>query len=165
MNDVLTTKELSENPKLGEDALYVLGHYALIKFFMIALTFACNLAFGILGPPMTLGAVVGRLFAEIGEKFGWLNPTFKGAYAVVGSAACVSCIIRGIAPLAIMIETTGQIEYATPIMVGVIVAFMIGNQFSLSFFDVAVYIRKLPLMGSLMTKEHYELYATDVLKE
>lgn len=162
-NDMYTTDELSSHPKLGESPLRTLTLYILVKYITMPFIFSCNIPFGIFGLPLTLGAVFGRWFAEVGQWLGLFNPVQKGAYAVVGSASLLACVIRGVFPAAMLIETTGQIEYGIPICIGVLIGYMVGNAFSLSFFDIPILLRKLPLMASLMSKDNYEKRASDLM--
>ena len=164
-NDVYSTGELVDNPKFGNDYIRILSLYMLIKCVTMPFIFSCNIPFGIFGLPLTLGAIFGRWFAEMIELTGLYKPINKGAYAVVGSASILACVVRGVFPAAMLIETTGQIEYGIPICVGVLAGYMVGNAFSLSFFDIPIYLRKLPLMASLMSKENYDKRASDLMVE
>jgi len=163
LNDAFTTKDIYENKKLGESPLLTLTWFIIIQWVSIVLTFACNMPFGILGPPMVLGAKAGRWFAEMTHLSGIFKVAQKGAYGVAGSAACIACVVRAIAPTIMLIETTGQIEYALPITITVLVSYIVGNAFSMSYFDVSMYMKKLPLMPSLMDKEKYEKRAQDLM--
>jgi len=162
-NDVYSVDELSNNPKLGENAIPILTLYIIIKFVTMPFIFSSNIPFGIFGLPLTLGGVFGRWFSEVGEKFGLIHPVQKGAYGVVGSAAILACVVRCVFPAAMLIETTGQIEYGIPICVGVLVGHMVGNAFAMSFLDFPIYVRKLPIMASLMFQEKYEKTAKDLM--
>lgn len=162
-NDSFSSKELSENLKISKNPLLSLTLYVITKWLSISLTFACNFPFGIFGPPFDIGAAAGRWFAEIGGILGLFNPIAKGAYGVAGSAACVTCVVRSIAPIAVVMEMTFQIKYAVPITITVLFSYLVGNLFSMSFFDVSLYLRKLPVMASLMSKENYEKTAGDLM--
>ncbi len=163
-NDVFTLDELSLNPKFGDSPILTLTFYIIIKWLSISLTFACNIPFGIFGPPLDMGAATGRWFAEIASALNILPAgTIKGAYGVAGAAACVSCVVRATAPVIIVLEMTDQTEYAIPVMIAVLTSYLVGNVFSMSFFDVSIYMRKLPMMASLMAKENYEKRAADLM--
>jgi len=162
-NDTYSIHELSANPKMGGNPVQTLTIYMIIKFVTMPFIFSCNIPFGIFGLPLTLGAVFGRWYAEVGQKLGILHPAVKGAYGVVSSAAMLACVVRGVFPAAMLIETTGQIEYGIPICVGVLVGYMVGNGFAMSFFDFPIFVRKLPIPASLMSKELYEKDAQQLM--
>lgn len=162
-NDMYSTDELTTHEKLKDGPMRILTLYILVKCITMPFIFSCNIPFGIFGLPLTLGAVFGRWYAEVGQWLGIMNPVFKGAYAVVGSASILACVVRCVFPAAMLIETTGQIEYGIPICIGVLIGYMVGNAFSLSFFDIPILLRKLPLMASLMSRENYEKRASDLM--
>jgi len=162
-NDTYSIHELSENPKMGDNPIQTLTIYMLIKFVTMPFIFSCNIPFGIFGLPLTLGAVFGRWYAEVGEKLGIIHPAVKGSYGVVGSVAMLACVVRGVFPAAMLIETTGQIEYGIPICIGALVGHMVGNGFAMSFFDFPIFVRKLPIVASLMTKEQYDKDAQQLM--
>jgi chloride channel 2 len=107
LNDSFSVGELHQIDNLGVNPYLNMVLCVILYWINIAFTFACNIPFGIFGPPCILGAIAGRCFAELGEFFGLFNPAFKGAYGVAGAAACISVVTRSIAPIIMLIESTG----------------------------------------------------------
>jgi len=162
-NDTFTSGELEENPRYSESPLWTLVAVTLIQMISGALTFSSNVPFGIFGPATIIGCMTGRLIGEIGARYGLFVPQAKGAYAVVGTAAGLACVARTLSPMIMLVEMTGQIEFGLPNIVATLVAYIVGNFFAMSFFDVAIYLRKLPIVPSLMDDDKYEKTARDLM--
>uniref|UniRef100_A0A8C1WVZ1 Chloride channel 2c n=1 Tax=Cyprinus carpio TaxID=7962 RepID=A0A8C1WVZ1_CYPCA len=72
-----------------------------------------------------------------------------GVYAVVGAAALTAGVTHTISTGVIMMELTGQINYALPILISVILSNMISQSLQPSIYDKVIRIKKLPYLPML----------------
>ena len=107
---------------------------------------------GLFGPLLITGAIFGRLFGEILKVIFPNSGILPGGYAVVGAAAFAGGITRSISTAVVVLESTGQLYHATPVLLSVLITCAIGNAFCPSVFDKLIQIKKLPFMPNFSTK-------------
>uniref|UniRef100_A0A8C2G7G6 Chloride channel, voltage-sensitive 2b n=1 Tax=Cyprinus carpio TaxID=7962 RepID=A0A8C2G7G6_CYPCA len=121
-----------------------------------------------------LGAAFGRL---VGEGLATLFPDgfnmdghvyhiTPGVYAVVGAAALTAGVTHTISTGVIMMELTGQINYALPILISVILSNMISQSLQPSIYDKVIRIKKLPYLPMLSWghRDKYNIHVGDFMK-
>jgi len=123
-----TLKSLFHDPP-GSHQIVTLLAFVPIYFVLSNITYGLNVSLGIFIPCLLVGAAWGRLFASYlalalpGVTF--INP---GKYALVGAAAQLGGTVRMTISLAvILIETTGNIWFALPIILTLTSAKWMGN--------------------------------------
>lgn len=71
------------------------------------------------------------------------------SYAVVGAAACLGGATRMTISICVLVmETTGSLQLIVPIMVTVVIAKAVGDNFGLGIYDTHIQIRGAPLLVS-----------------
>uniref|UniRef100_A0A671S545 Chloride channel protein 2-like n=1 Tax=Sinocyclocheilus anshuiensis TaxID=1608454 RepID=A0A671S545_9TELE len=152
----------------------ILSAFVIMKFWMSALSITLPIPCGSFVPIFVIGAAFGRL---VGEGLATLFPDgfnidghiyhiVPGAYAVIGAAALTAGVTHTISTGVIMMELTGQINYALPILISVILANMVSQSLQPSIYDTVIRIKKLPYLPMLSWghREKYDIYVEDFMK-
>lgn len=142
-----SVKSLFHDPP-GSHQILTLLVFVPIYFFLSNITYGLNVSLGIFIPCLLTGAAWGRLVASFlalafpGIKF--INP---GKYALIGAAAQLGGIVRMTISLAvILIETTGNIWFALPIIVTLTSAKWMGDYFNEGIYDTQIKTSKVPIL-------------------
>lgn len=142
-----SVKSLFHDPP-GSHQILTLMVFVPIYFFLSNITYGLNVSLGIFIPCLLTGAAWGRLVASFlalafpGIKF--INP---GKYALIGAAAQLGGTVRMTISLAvIIIETTGNIWFALPIIVTLTSAKWMGDYFNDGIYDTQIKQSKVPIL-------------------
>ncbi|CRL03045.1 CLUMA_CG016418, isoform A [Clunio marinus] len=142
-----SVKSLFHDPP-GSHRVATLLMFVPIYFFLSNITYGLNVSLGIFIPCLLVGAAWGRLVASFlalafpGIKF--INP---GKYALVGAAAQLGGTVRMTISLAvILIETTGNIWFALPIIVTLTSSKWMGDYFNDGIYDTQIKYSKVPIL-------------------
>lgn len=142
-----SVKSLFHDPP-GSHKISTLLVFVPVYFFLSNITYGLNVSLGIFIPCLLTGAAWGRLVASFlvlgfpGIKF--INP---GKYALIGAAAQLGGTVRMTISLAvIIIETTGNIWFALPIIVTLTSAKWMGDYFNEGIYDTQIKVSKVPLL-------------------
>lgn len=142
-----SVKSLFHDPP-GSHQILTLMVFMPIYFFLSNITYGLNVSLGIFIPCLLTGAAWGRLTASFlvlafpGVTF--INP---GKYALVGAAAQLGGTVRMTISLAvILIETTGNIWFALPIIVTLTSAKWMGDYFNEGIYDTQIKVSKVPML-------------------
>lgn len=142
-----SVKSLFHDPP-GSHQILTLMVFVPIYFFLSNITYGLNVSLGIFIPCLLTGAAWGRLTASFlvlafpGVQF--INP---GKYALVGAAAQLGGTVRMTISLAvILIETTGNIWFALPIIVTLTSAKWMGDYFNEGIYDTQIKVSKVPIL-------------------
>ena len=84
---------------------------------------------------------------------------------MAGAAALSATSTKFLAMTLVIIETTGDLNIAIPIMITVMFSFGTGNLFAKSFFYSTIELRKLPYVPKLMREEIYNLEVRDIMQK
>ena len=123
-------------------------------------------------PALTIGATMGRLFAEflnvwgIKEAFGVDTPkgSFEGTYALLGAASMLGGVTRMTLTLAaILIEVTDDAPILLEMMFVLIIAKLVGDKFSHSFDHAMLHLQGLPFLDEEPPSEFAVFTAQDVM--
>ncbi|KTF90228.1 hypothetical protein cypCar_00036827 [Cyprinus carpio] len=152
----------------------ILSIFVIMKFWMSAISITLPIPCGSFVPIFVIGAAFGRL---VGEGLATLFPDgfnmdghvyhiTPGVYAVVGAAALTAGVTHTISTGVIMMELTGQINYALPILISVILSNMISQSLQPSIYDKVIRIKKLPYLPMLSWghRDKYNIHVGDFMK-
>lgn len=122
---------LHEAQMEGTNWAYIgwLSYGTLTKLVLTIITFGCKVPSGVIIPALDAGALFGRLI-------GYILPytpadVSPGIFALVGAAAFLAGVSRMTISLAvIMFELTGELQYAVPNMVAILVAKWVADAIS-----------------------------------
>jgi hypothetical protein len=151
---------------------------ASVAVFFVAYTALAVLAYGIAVPaglfiPSLLsGAALGRLAGEalnaallrVGALTGGAQVSV-GVYALLGAAAVLGGNTRMVISLAVLvIECTGNYQFALPLMVVLFAARFTGGLFGEGIYDLHINLRKVPILRDAVPHRFaYALKARDVM--
>lgn len=109
-------------------SLLVLAGFFLLRFVFSMISYGSGLPGGIFLPILTLGAVIGALFATLLSSLGLLDPAYVKNFAILAMAGYFTAI--GKAPLTAIIlvtEMVGSITHLMPLGVISLVAYVVND--------------------------------------
>jgi hypothetical protein len=119
--------------------------------------------FGLMGPGIILGSVIGRIFGEA-MKFAFEVNTGSIIFAIAGAPAFLCAITRSFSPMICVMEITGDFEIFFPMLICSTVAFIVSSIFSIGFYDLIIAIRKLPYLASILPPAKAALKAGHIMQ-
>lgn len=109
---------------------------------------------GIALPSITQGAFIGRFYGEI---LRWYVPQVQPqAFSIVGAAAFGGCMTRATSITLLLVEMTGQKELIIGIITCNMFAYSIANLFTMSAFNTAMTINKMPYLPFMFYSKLYK---------
>jgi chloride channel 7 len=135
-----SVKSLFHDPP-GSHKIETLLIFVPIYFLLSNITYGLNVSLGIFIPCLLVGAAWGRLFASILVlAFPYITFVQPGKYALIGAAAQLGGTVRMTISLAvILIETTGNIWFALPIILTLTMAKWTGDYFNDGIYDTQIH--------------------------
>lgn len=142
-----SVKSLFHDPP-GSHRISTILIFVPIYFFLSNITYGLNVSLGIFIPCLLTGAAWGRLTAScLALAFPGIQFINPGKYALIGAAAQLGGTVRMTISLAvILIETTGNIWFALPIIVTLTSAKWMGDYFNEGIYDTQIQTSKVPLL-------------------
>jgi chloride channel 6 len=157
-------KALYHNP--GDFTLTTLFGFILIYFPIQCWTYGILIPSGLFVPSILCGACYGRIWGNILTEFGYTTNLYTGSFALIGSAAFLGGVVRmTISLTVIMIETTNQITYGLPIMLTLLSAKFVGDQFNIGLYDIHNEMKGIPFLEFDAPDGMDDLVARDVMEE
>lgn len=120
----------------------------LIRMVILVLQLTAPIPFGVSGPSVALGALIGRLYAEVMNRIFHfkLNPMVLSAG---GAAAFGTGMTRTTATVLILLESTGEMNFSLSLFISVLCSFLVSSINSMGIYDTVLNIRKLPYLPVL----------------
>lgn len=144
-----SVKSLFHDPPGSHKIITVLV-FVVIYYFLSCFTFGLNVSMGIFIPLLLVGAAWGRLVAmTLGAivPVGTAAFAHPGKYALIGAAAQLGGVVRMTISLSvILIESTGNISFALPLIVTLISAKWMGDYFNDGIYDTQINIWRVPFL-------------------
>ncbi|XP_063362160.1 H(+)/Cl(-) exchange transporter 7 [Cydia amplana] len=146
-----------ENVSIGNPCVYVLC--------AVCVRFGLVVSSGLFIPNLLCGAAWGRLLAILIQLMAPENTIINpGKYALVGAAAQLGGVVRmTISLTVIIIETTGQISNALPIIITLVVAKWVGDFFNEGIYDIHIQLAGVPLLPWEPPPLAHNVYASEVM--
>jgi chloride channel 7 len=127
---------------------------ALFLFWSTYMMLACwtyglSVPSGLFVPSLLAGAAMGSLFYQVFlfMELPVIQAVHPGLFVLVGSASGLGGMARmTISLTVILIELTGVVNWAMPIMVALIVARWTGNYFNEGLYDIHVHLKNMPFL-------------------
>ena len=147
-------REVGGREARGEPQHPTFSGPALLCFFlpyiaMAVWTYGIGVPSGLFVPSLLSGAAFGRLCGHALHYFDASRGTFAdaGTYALVGAAAVLGGMARmTISLTVILLEATGDMQYALPLMLVLLAAQRVGNLFNEGLYDVHIRLRAWPFL-------------------
>lgn len=161
-----TVKSLFHDPP-GSHKILTLMVFVLIYFILSCVTFGLNVSLGVFIPTLLVGAAWGRLtamFLQLGfPAASFLNP---GKYALIGAAAQLGGVLRMSLSLSvILIETTGNITFALPIILSITVAKYMGDFFNRGIYETIIEVSKVPMLHWYVDRRYRSLKIGQIMSQ
>ncbi|XP_063534081.1 H(+)/Cl(-) exchange transporter 7 [Cydia strobilella] len=138
--------------------------FVLCYFLLSAWTFGLAVSSGLFIPNLLCGAAWGRLLAILIQLMAPENTINPTKYALVGAAAQLGGVVRmTISLTVIIIETTGQISNALPIIITLVVAKWVGDFFNEGIYDIHIQLAGVPLLPWEPPPLAHNIYASEVM--
>ena len=122
-------------------------------FFLAATCVVLPIPAGLFIPALLLGALMGRVVAEIAAIAFDDVPTITGyepgVFAVVGAAAFAAGTTRAISSSVIVVECVGQPHLLIPVSIGVLTAYFVANRVSKPVYDTLLEANAFPSLRKL----------------
>lgn len=159
-----TVKSLFHDPP-GSHKVMTLFIFVIIYFILSFITFGLNVSLGIFIPTLLVGAAWGRLTAMcLGILFPTANFLNPGKYALIGAAAQLGGVLRMTISLSvILIETTGNIAFALPIIITITSAKLMGDVYNEGIYDTQIQISNVPILSWYVTPRYQGLRIRNIM--
>lgn len=159
-----SVRSLFHDP-VGSHKALSLFIFVLLYFILSTWTFGLAMSSGIFIPTLLLGAAWGRLVAVcLHYVFPGSNLIHPGKYALVGAAAQLGGVVRMTISLTVIImETTGNITFALPLIVTLIAAKWTGDFFNEGIYDIHIQLAGVPLLPWEPPALTHNIYASEVM--
>ncbi|KAK3765639.1 hypothetical protein RRG08_063676 [Elysia crispata] len=123
--------------------------FAAGYFFLACWTYGLSVPSGLFIPSLLVGAAWGRIVGIVlsmaSENSGWVNLSF---YSLVGASAMLGGIVRMTISLTVIImEATSNVPLGLPVMISLIVAKWVGDQFNEGIYDIHIHVQGVPMLG------------------
>ncbi|XP_031755486.1 chloride channel protein ClC-Kb isoform X2 [Xenopus tropicalis] len=137
--------------------LEILTCFVVLKFFMLLFANTMIIPAGYFLPVFVYGAGLGRLYGEIMAKIFPNGIVSEGipikitpaGYALAGAAAYSGAVTQTLSTALLVFELSGQMSHILPVLIAVLIANAISQNYQSSFFDLIVIIKKLPYLPKL----------------
>ncbi|XP_074074449.1 chloride channel protein ClC-Ka isoform X2 [Macrotis lagotis] len=139
-----------------------LTFFLVMKFWMLILATTIPMPAGYFMPVFIYGAAIGRIFGEIlavifpeGIKTddGVINTIIPGAYALAGAAAFSGAVTHTISTALLAFELTGQFVHVLPVLMSVLAANAVCQNFQPSFYENGIILKKLPYLPRVLGRK------------
>lgn len=144
-------------------SIYTLVIYFLVYFPLVIWTSGTVVPGGLFVPMLLAGGILGRIFAIATHKMGL--PMLKaGTYGLVGGGALLGGMSRVTISLTVMmIEATGNILFALPLMLSLIMSKSVGDLFGHGFYDSVITFKRWPFLEEEVPRLAKELKASEIM--
>ncbi|KAJ6641311.1 H(+)/Cl(-) exchange transporter 7 [Pseudolycoriella hygida] len=159
-----TVKSLFHDPP-GSHRIISLLVFVIIYYVLSCVTYGLSVSLGIFIPSLLVGAAWGRLTAmNLASWFPNLTFIHPGKYALIGAAANLGGIVRMTLSLSvILIESTGNISFALPLIITLISAKWMGDYFNNGIYDTNIEVAKVPMLPWYSKKSAEELQVRQIM--
>lgn len=127
--------------------------YVLLGRLLMFWSFSsASIPFGVFGPGLTIGVVIGRLYGETVCHL-FALATKPNVFAACGCAAFLCGFTRSFTPLICVIEMTGEVRLLLPMLITNLIGFLFSSVWNIGFIEMIIAIRKLPYLPTFMPPE------------
>ncbi|BFZ17897.1 hypothetical protein BsWGS_20936 [Bradybaena similaris] len=143
-----TVRHLLHNEP-GTYQIVTLSIFATGYFFLACWTYGLSVPSGLFIPGLLVGSAWGRIVGIFvswaSGKASWVSLSF---YSLVGASSMLGGIVRMTISLTVIImETTSNVPLGLPVMISLIVAKWVGDQFTEGIYDLHIHLQGVPILG------------------
>ncbi|KAF5288307.1 hypothetical protein FQR65_LT12040 [Abscondita terminalis] len=160
-----SVRSLFHDPPNTHNAVSLLV-FVIFYFLLSCTTFGLACSIGLFIPTLLTGAAWGRLIAVgllklFPDATALVHP---GKYALVGAAAQLGGVVRMTISLTVIImETTGNISFALPLILTLIAAKWTGDFFNEGIYDTHIQLSGIPILPWEPPPFVHNIYASEVM--
>lgn len=166
----------------GNDAIRLLFHMhqhtfpmtSLFIFFLFyislaTITYGIAVPSGLFVPSLLSGAAFGRLLGNLIYKISPQNVAFSNTYSLIGAAAVLGGMARmTISLTVILLEATGNEQFALPLMISLFCARIVGSLFNADLYHIHIHMKPgvhflEPELRAISA--HHDLYAGHIMSK
>lgn len=142
-----TVKSLFHDPP-GSHKIISLVVFVAVYYPLSCITYGLSISAGLFIPMLLIGAAWGRLVSmSLNALFPYWSLIHPGKYALIGAAANLGGVVRMTLSLTvILIESTGNISFALPLIITLISAKWMGDYFNEGIYDTNIEVAKVPML-------------------
>ncbi|KAG4067704.1 hypothetical protein HA402_005476 [Bradysia odoriphaga] len=142
-----TVKSLFHDPS-GSHKIISLVVFVGVYYPLSCITYGLSISLGLFIPMLLIGAAWGRLVSmSLSALFPYWSFIHPGKYALIGAAANLGGVVRMTLSLTvILIESTGNISFALPLIITLISAKWMGDYFNEGIYDTNIEVAKVPML-------------------
>ncbi|XP_045476555.1 H(+)/Cl(-) exchange transporter 7 [Harmonia axyridis] len=159
-----SVRSLLHDPPNTHNALS-LAYFVIVYYFLACWTYGLSTSIGLFIPTLLTGAAWGRL-VSVGLIYLFPNSAIAqpGKYALIGAAAQLGGVVRMTISLTVIImETTGDISFALPLIITLIAAKWTGDFFNEGIYDTYIQLSGVPLLPWEPPPLVHNIYASEVM--
>ncbi|KAF2903405.1 hypothetical protein ILUMI_02783 [Ignelater luminosus] len=159
-----SVRSLFHDPPNTHNALS-LGVFVVFYYILSCTTFGLACSIGLFIPTLLTGAAWGRLlYVGLAHVLPVATLVHPGKYALIGAAAQLGGVVRMTISLTVIImETTGNISFALPLIVTLIAAKWTGDFFNEGIYDTHIQLSGVPLLPWEPPPLVHNVYASEVM--
>lgn len=159
-----SVKALFHDPPISHQLLTLLV-FVLVYYPLSCITYGLSVSMGIFIPTLLVGAAWGRITSHLLSDYipmaTFIQPS---KYALIGAAAQLGGVMRMTLSLtAILIEATGNISFALPLIITFVCAKWTGDLFTEGIYDTQIAVSKVPMLGWRVKRPYRCLKAMHIM--
>lgn len=148
----------------GKDPIPLLISCYIIRCTIFLIFVTTPVPSGVFAPSVALGALLGRLYAEILiHYFGFV--VNNRMLAVGGAAAFAAGMTRTTSPVLILLELTGEMNFSMGIFFSVLFSYIVSSIYCMSIFDTILNIKKLPYLPVLYSSTWNKKTSAEIMSK
>ncbi|KAI8797392.1 H(+)/Cl(-) exchange transporter 7-like isoform X2 [Biomphalaria glabrata] len=142
-----TVKHLFHNVP-GTYQVVTLTIFASGYFLLACWTYGLSIPSGLFIPSLLIGAAWGRIAGILLSGLPGLEKVNLSFYSLVGASSMLGGIVRMTISLTVIImEATSNVPLGFPVMLSLIVAKWVGDQFNEGIYDLHIHLQGVPILG------------------
>ena len=160
LNQLLTTGNLQSNWEYC-GALGSLILFSVLKLLFTGLSTSVQIPGGVILPLLLSGAAFGRIMHGLAVYLG--GTANVAMFAAVSGASFVASSCHSLSISLILFEMTGQVHYAIPMLLSVIISYSIGSSIGLNIFDAFILFKKIPYLPAIRKSKLYRTNPVEIM--
>lgn len=138
-----------------------LAMFCVCKMLFTSISTSVQIPGGVFLPVLVSGAAFGRIVHGAAVYFG--GEASIAMYAAISGAAFVASTCHCLSVSLMIFEMTGQIHYASPMLLSVVISYSIGSSIGLNIFDAIIVLKKILYLPAVRTSKLYHTKVEEIM--
>ena len=138
-----------------------LAMFFVLKMLFTSISTSVQIPGGVFLPVLVSGAAFGRIAHGAAAYLG--GEASIAMYAAVSGAAFVASTCHCLSVSLMIFEMTGQIHYASPMLLSVVISYSIGSSIGLNIFDAIIVLKKILYLPAVRTTRLYKTKVDQIM--